>query len=194
MLPVWPNTNAIPLWVWLLAVVGFIGIGLWVSTPDFDADLAMHRVRQGIAFGIIVVGLLWSWWGGRVLLQLRALDERGVVTRADGLRLWSSSQVVRTSGPISSRTSVTTQCFLAYRFEHPGGKAHCRRMRVDDALWQSLRDVQEMPVRYLPDRPSVSRPEALALPPVWFLRGFQLAAGLALVGWSVFALSPGTLW
>jgi len=193
-MPIWPDTDRIPVWFWLVLVACMFAVGLWASTPDFDGELAMERVRQGIALMLLVGGLLWAWWGGRVLWRIRALGVYGTGGEAEVTRHWSARQRVRRSGRFETGNAWTTQHFIAYRFAHPSGETACPRMRIDPHLWQSLRVGRRMPIVYLADRPAVSRPACLALGPVVFTRGLQFLAGMGLAMWSAIGLAPGTLW
>jgi|GEM_PF-3089845 len=194
MLPVFPNTDRIPLWFWLLAVVAFIGVALLVSSPDFDVHAAGLRLRQGIALAILGGGLFWIWHGGRTLWRLRALMRHSMDGVAEITELKASSQRVKRSGPFAVGTTTLTQHFLAYRFKHQFGEASVGPMRIDRDLAVSLEGAKRLKVRYLTNRPQVSAPAGIAVRQVQAFRAMQLAAGLALAIWAVGWLAPGVLW
>ena len=194
MLPVWPNTDRIPLWCWLLLVAGFVGVGFLVSMPDFDHDAAAFRVLQAVAGIVLAGGLFWTWRGGLVLLRIRALRRRGVEGDAVVTELYASRQRVKRSGAFEAGTKIVTQHFLAYRLRHPGGETTCRRMRIDRRLAESLRQGATLRVYYLPDKPRVSAPVGIAIREVAVHRWLQLIAGVALAVWSAGWLAPGVLW
>jgi hypothetical protein len=194
MLPIWPNTDRIPVWFWLLLVAAFIGVGFAVSDPDFDHDAAFFHMLQVIAGTVLAVGVLWAWRGGLVLLRIRALRHRAAEGDAVVTDLWSSSQRVKRTGPLEVGHSTLTHYFLAYRFGHPGGEAECKRIRIDKKLAATLRKGATFRVYYLPDRPQVSAPVGIAIREVEVHRWIQLVAGVVLIIWSVGWLAPGVLW
>lgn len=193
MLPIWPDTDRIPVWFWLLAIAALFAVGLLASMPGFDMEAAVLRLRQSVAGAVLAFGLFQVWRGGRVLWRLCALREHGVEGEAEVTDLHATRQRSKRSGPFAVGRTILTQYFLAYRLKHPGGETICRPMRIDRKLAESLRQGGTVRVRYLPDRPHVSAPVGIAVRQVELMRTLQLVAGLALMIWSTGWLAPGVL-
>lgn len=191
MLPMWPNFNRVPVWFWLLIVAAFFGFGLYASTEDFDADAAMNGFLQTLTAALFLGGLFWIGQGAKVLLRLRALDQRAVEAEGRVVDVYGISEQVRSTGSFGSGSRTVTQHYLIYRFGHPDGETTTPTMCVDAELAKSLRKGGPIAVRYLPDRPQVSAPKHVAIRQVKVLRALQLVAGIALVVWSAGWLAPG---
>lgn len=195
MLPIWPNTDNIPLWFWLLLIVVLIGIGFGAAEGGIDPDVAILRLQQAIAAIVLAAGLFWIWMGAKVILRLRALRRNSVEGEAKITEFYSSSMRVEQTSALSvTKTSYVAQHFLTYRLKHPAGEISSKRMRIDDKLAADLKEGGTLKVRYLADRPHISAPADIAVRKVEIMRAAQLVAGLALVIWSVGWLSPGVLW
>lgn len=194
MLPIWPNTDRIPVWCWLLAIVVIVGGTLLGASTGLDEETVIQRLKQAIAAAVLGAGFFWAWHGGRTLLRLRALRNHGVRGEADVIDLWASSQRVERTGPFAVGSNVITQYFLIYRLTLPSGVFANRPMSIDSKLAKRLRKGGTVQVRYMPDRPKVSAPEDIAVGQVKVTRAIQLGAGLALIVWSMGWLAPGVLW
>lgn len=194
MLPIWPNTDKIPIWFWLLLAAGFIGVALVVSSPGFDMYAAGERFRQALVIALMAGGVFWMWHGGLTLLRVRALTKRGVAGEAEITDLYASSQRVQRSGTFAVGHTTITQHFLTYRFQHPGGEATAGPMSIDRKLAGGLKKGGTVRIRFLPEKPKVSAPENIAIAQVRIMRALQLAAGLALFAWAAIWLAPGVLW
>lgn len=191
MLPMWPNFNRLPVWFWLLIVAAFFGFGLYASTEDFDADAAMNGFLQTLTAALFLGGVFWIAQGAKVLLRLRALDQRAVEVEGRVVDHYAISERVRKTGAFAAGTTSVTQHYLVYRFSHPDGETTTPTICVDATLAKNLRKGGPIAVRYLPDRPRVSAPKHVAIRQVKILRALQLVAGAALVVWTVGWLAPG---